>query len=64
MFDLLSETGKFETKPCNSPIVPCVHLTKKGKTFENLERYRRLVEKLNYLIVTRPNIAHSVNIIS
>ena len=32
--------------------------------FEDPERYRRLVRKLNYLIVTRPNIAHSVSVVS
>ena len=45
-------------------MVPGVHLTKEGKTFEDPERYRRLVGKLNYLTVTRPNIAHSVSIVS
>ena len=52
VFDLLSETG-----PCSSPMVQGVHLTREGKTFENLEKYRRLVEKLHYLTVTRPDIA-------
>ena len=32
--------------------------------FEDPERYRRLVWKLNYLTVTRPNIAHSVSVVS
>ena len=53
MFDLLSETGKLGVKPCSSPMVPSVHLTKKGETFEDPERYERLVGKLNYLTVTR-----------
>ena len=33
VFDLLSETGKLGEKPCNSPMVPGVHLTKEGETF-------------------------------
>ena len=41
-----------------------VHLTKEGETFKDPERYRRLVGKLNYLTVTRPDIAHSVNVVS
>ena len=41
-----------------------VHLTREGETFEDPERYRRLVGKLNYLTVTRPDIAHSVSIVS
>ena len=31
------------------PMAPNVQLTKDGKLFENLERYKRLVGKLNYL---------------
>ena len=45
-------------------MIPGVHLTREGKTFEDLERYGRLVEKLNYLTITRPDIAHSVNVVS
>ena len=48
-FDLLSETGKLGVKPCSSPMVPSIHLTKEGKTFKDPGRYRRLVGKLNYL---------------
>ena len=58
MLDLLSQTGKLGVKPCSSHMVPTLHLTKEGETFEDPERYRRLVGKLNYLIVTRPDIAH------
>ena len=64
VFDLLSEIEKLGVKPCSSPMAPGVHFTKEGKTFENLERYRRLVGKVNYLTVTRPDIAHSVSVVS
>ena len=64
MLDLLSKTGKFEAKPCSSPMAPGVHLIREGETFEDLERYRRLVGILNYLIVTCPNIAHLVSVVS
>ena len=33
MFDLLFETGKLGVKPCSSPIVSDVHLTREGETF-------------------------------
>ena len=64
VFDLLSDTGKLWVKPCSSPMVPGVHLTREGETFENLERYRRPVGKLNYLTVTRRDIAYSVSIVN
>ena len=64
MLDLLSETGKLGAKSCSSHMAPGVHLTREGELFEDLERYRRLVEKLNYLTVTRPDIAHSVSVVS
>ena len=64
MLDLLSETGKLGVNPCSSPTVPDIHLIREGKTFEDPESYRRLVRKLNYLTVTRPDIAHSVSIVS
>ena len=64
VLDLLSDARKLGVKPCNSPMVPGLHLTREGETFEEPKRYRRLVRKLNYLTVTRPDIAHSVNIVN
>ena len=61
VLDLLSEIGKLGVKPCNSL---SIHLTREGKTFEGPERYRRLVRKLNYLIVTCRYIAHSISVVS
>ena len=64
VLNLLSETGRLRVKPCDSLMAPSVHLTRVGKTFEDLKRYRTLIRKLNYLTVTHPNIAHSVNVVS
>jgi len=64
VLDLLTETGKLEAKPCSAPMIPNPQLTKDGELFEDLEKYRRLVGKLNYLTVTRPDIAYSVNVVS
>ena len=64
VLDLLSKTGKLGAKPCSSPMAPGVHLTKEGELFEDPEKYRRLVGKLNYLTVTRPDIAHLVSVVS
>ena len=41
-----------------------LHLTREGELFEDPERYRRLVGKLNYLTIARLDIAYSVSVIS
>ena len=64
VFYLLSKTGKLGVKPCSFPMAPGVYLTREGETFEDPERYRRLVRKLNYLTVTCPDIAYSVSVVS
>ena len=64
VFDLLFETGKLGAKLCNSPMAPSVHLNREGELYEDPERYRKLVGKLNYLTVTRFDIVHSVSVIS
>ncbi|CAH9083140.1 unnamed protein product [Cuscuta epithymum] len=64
VLDLLTETGKLGAKPNTTPMVPNVQLTSEGIPFEDPERYRRLVGKLNYLAVTRPDIAYSVSVVS
>ena len=64
VLDILSETRKLGAKPCSSSMAQSLHLTREGELFEDPERYRRLVGKLNYLTVTRPNIAHSVSVVN
>ena len=64
MLDLLSKIGKLVVKPCSSLMAQSLHLTREGELFGDLERHRRLVGKLNYLIVTRLDIAHAVNVVS
>ena len=64
VLDMLSEKGKLGAKLCSTPMTPNVQLTKEGELFEDLERYRRLVGKLNYLLVTRSDIAYSISVLS
>ncbi|XP_062108646.1 uncharacterized mitochondrial protein AtMg00810-like [Humulus lupulus] len=60
----VNKTGKLGVKPCSTAMSPNVHLTRDGEPFEDPEKYRGLVGKLNYLTVTHPDIAFSVSIVS
>ena len=64
VLDLLSETGKLAAKLCQSYMAQSLHLTREGELFEDPKRHRRLVGKLNYLTVTRHDIAYSVSVVS
>ena len=64
VLDLLSETGKLGAKPSGTPMMPNQQLVKEGELCKDPERYRRLVRKLNYLTVTRPDIAYFVSVVS
>ena len=47
-----------DSKLVDTPINPNVKLLpNQGEPFSNLERYCRLVGKLNYLTITQPNIS-------
>jgi hypothetical protein len=63
--DLLKETDKLGCKPVSIPIDSKIKLnTKDGEPLENRYQFQRLVEKLIYLTVTRPNISFFVSQIS
>ena len=64
VLDLLPETGKLAAKSCQYPMVQSLHLTREGELFEDPERYKRLVGKLNYLTVAGLDIAYSVSVVS
>ena len=65
MLDILEETGLLGSKPVETPIDPNVKLYEdQGELLSNPERYRRLVGKLNYLTITRPNISFAICVLS
>ena len=64
VLDFLLEIGKLSANSCSTPMIPNVQITKEEDLFEDPERNRRLVGKLNYLAVTRLDISYSVSVLS
>ncbi|XP_019248563.1 PREDICTED: uncharacterized protein LOC109227823 [Nicotiana attenuata] len=65
ILDLLAETSKLPGKACITPMVPNLQLMKdEGDPFNDPDRYRRLVGRLNYLTVTRADITFAVIMVS
>ena len=63
--DILSETGLLGSKPIGTPIEQNHKLgLATGDFLSDPESYRRLVGRLIYLAVTRPDLAYSVHILS
>ncbi|CAH9121069.1 unnamed protein product [Cuscuta epithymum] len=65
VLDILAETGLTGAKPVGFPMIQNHSLqSDSGPLFSDPERYRRLVGKLIYLTLTRPDISYSVHILS
>nr|KYP52070.1 Copia protein [Cajanus cajan] len=63
--DILEETNMTDYRPIDSPMDPNQKLmTDQGEPFTKLERYRRLVGKLIYLTITRPDLSFAIGIVS
>ncbi|XP_050897277.1 uncharacterized mitochondrial protein AtMg00810-like [Lathyrus oleraceus] len=61
--DILEETSLLNVKPADTPMDPGVKLLpNQGEPLSDSGRYRRLVGKLNYLTVTRPDISFAVKL--
>ena len=65
VFDILEETGMLDYKPVDTPVDPNVKLVPgQGEPLRDPKRYRRLVGRLNYLTITRPDISFFVSVVS
>ena len=65
VLDILEETGMLNCKPVDTPMDPNVKLVpRQGEPLGDPGRYRRLVSKLNYLTITRPDISFPINVVS
>jgi len=63
--DILEEIGLLDYKPVDTPMDPNVKLLpNQGEFYHDPGRYRRLVGKLNYLTMTRPDISFPVSVVS
>ncbi|GJY93023.1 retrovirus-related pol polyprotein from transposon TNT 1-94 [Tanacetum coccineum] len=63
--DLLDDAGQIKAKLCDEPMIPKLKLrSEDGRLLHNPEKYRRVVRKLNYLTITRPDIAFPVSVVS
>ena len=63
--DILKETGMSDCRPIDSPMDPNQKLLpNQGEPYSDPERYRRLVGKLIYLTITRPDISFAFGVVS
>ena len=68
VLDLLGETEMMEAKPAKTPLEEGYKTSRIGEKedelFEDASKYRRLVGKLIYLTLTRPDLCFAVNQVS
>ena len=63
--DILTGIGMLDCKPVDTLMDPNVkHVPSQGELLRDPGRYRRLVGKLNYLTITRPDILFPVSVVS
>ncbi|KAK6115540.1 hypothetical protein DH2020_007809 [Rehmannia glutinosa] len=63
--DLLTESGYLGCKPCSTPMDPKSDLsTTSGDPLPDPSVYRRLVGRLLYLTITRPDLSYSIQTLS
>ncbi|KAD0533627.1 hypothetical protein E3N88_31441 [Mikania micrantha] len=62
--DILSRAGLLDCKPIHTPLATNETLSSTGVPFFDVTSYRSLVGALQYLTITRPDIAYAVNQVS
>ena len=63
--DLLADTGLLASKPASTPMEPSAKFSNSvGQSISDVSQYRRLIGKLLYLTLTRPDICYSVHKLS
>ena len=64
VLDLVKETKMLNAREFKLPMEVNLKLETKGALLDNPEQYRRLVGKLIYLTITRPDICYTVQVLS
>ncbi|RVW16345.1 Retrovirus-related Pol polyprotein from transposon RE1 [Vitis vinifera] len=62
--DILARAQLLDSKPVPTPMIVSQRLSSEGTPFADPTLYRSLVGALQYLTITRPDLAHSVNSVS
>ena len=64
VMDLLNDANMSDAKPKLTPLDSKLKLDLRGTPLSDISSYQRLVGKLIYLTITRPDISYSVSIAS
>jgi Reverse transcriptase (RNA-dependent DNA polymerase)/Integrase core domain/gag-polypeptide of LTR copia-type/GAG-pre-integrase domain len=64
IMDLLKETGKLSAKPATTPMDCNNKDVSDVKVLDDISQFQRLVGKLIYLTITRPDISYAVGFVS
>ncbi|CAN6725171.1 unnamed protein product [Malus baccata var. baccata] len=64
VLDLLDEANMMECKPARTPLASKLQWHEKGEPLSDPSVYQRMVGKLIYLTITRPDISYSVSLAS
>ena len=62
--EILQRAQLVDSKPMGTLMVVAQHLSTASPDFDDPSLYRSLVGALQYLTITRPNIAHAVSAVS
>jgi len=64
VLDLLQDTGTLNSRPIYLPMDPNAKFQREGQLLDNPDQYRRLIGKVIYLTITRPDIYFTVQVLS
>ncbi|KAJ9544175.1 hypothetical protein OSB04_023882 [Centaurea solstitialis] len=62
--EIIHRAGLSDSTPVATPLSPSISLVRDGVPFDDPTKYRSIVGVLQYLTITRPNIAYAVNQVS